>query len=120
VGLERGPLCLLSTTEELLERKCSGSGLEIREYVRRDPSCSPSGILYPHKLALTSPKSVSRSFGIVRSRTQATEFLHREIGCEDDRWMEQAQDHVRWWASESVTSHLTQWPLSHSGPEIDL
>jgi hypothetical protein len=38
VGLERGPLILVSTTEELLERKSSGSGLEIREYVRRDPS----------------------------------------------------------------------------------
>jgi hypothetical protein len=27
-----------STTEELLERKSSGSGLENREYGRRDPS----------------------------------------------------------------------------------
>jgi hypothetical protein len=38
VGLERGTLSLVSTTEELLERKRSGSGLEIREYGRRDPS----------------------------------------------------------------------------------
>jgi hypothetical protein len=29
---------LVSTIEELLERKSSGSGLEIREYGRRDPS----------------------------------------------------------------------------------
>jgi hypothetical protein len=28
VGLERGPLCLVSTTEELLDRKRSGSCLE--------------------------------------------------------------------------------------------
>jgi hypothetical protein len=28
VGLERGPLSLVSTTEQLLERKGSGSGLE--------------------------------------------------------------------------------------------
>jgi hypothetical protein len=28
VGLERGPLSLVSTTEELLERKSSGFGLE--------------------------------------------------------------------------------------------
>jgi hypothetical protein len=28
VGLERGPLCLVSTIEELLERKSSGSVLE--------------------------------------------------------------------------------------------
>jgi hypothetical protein len=32
VGLERGPLSLVSTTEALLERKSSGCGLEIREY----------------------------------------------------------------------------------------
>jgi hypothetical protein len=32
VGLERGSLSLVSTTEELLERKSSGSGLEIRAY----------------------------------------------------------------------------------------
>jgi hypothetical protein len=38
VGLERGPLSLVSTTEELRRRKSSGSGLENREYGRRDPS----------------------------------------------------------------------------------
>jgi hypothetical protein len=38
VGLERGPLSLESTDEELLGRKNSESGLENREYVRRDPS----------------------------------------------------------------------------------
>jgi hypothetical protein len=38
VGLERGPLRLVSTNEELLGRKSSDSGLEIREYGRRDPS----------------------------------------------------------------------------------
>jgi hypothetical protein len=38
VGLERGPLSLVSTTEELLDRKGSGSCLEKREYGRRDPS----------------------------------------------------------------------------------
>jgi hypothetical protein len=36
VGLERGPLSLVSTTEELLGRNSSGSGLESREYGRRD------------------------------------------------------------------------------------
>jgi hypothetical protein len=35
VGLERGPLSLVSTTEELLGKICSGSGLEIRDYGRR-------------------------------------------------------------------------------------
>jgi hypothetical protein len=38
LGLERGPLSLVSITEELLGRKSSGSGLEYREYGRIDPS----------------------------------------------------------------------------------
>jgi hypothetical protein len=33
VGLERGSLGFVSTTEELLERKSNGSGLDSREYV---------------------------------------------------------------------------------------
>jgi hypothetical protein len=37
VVLERGPLSLVSTTEELLERKISGSGIENREYSGRVP-----------------------------------------------------------------------------------
>jgi hypothetical protein len=37
VGLERGSLSLVSTIEELLGRKISGSGLETREYSRGDP-----------------------------------------------------------------------------------
>jgi hypothetical protein len=78
VGLERGPLSLVSTIEGLLERKSSGSGLESREHGRRDPSRWPRGTLYPQKLSLTSPTSGSRSVGIVRSRTKATEF---PFGC---------------------------------------
>jgi hypothetical protein len=38
VGLERGPLSLESTIEELFERKSRGSGLENRDYGLRDPS----------------------------------------------------------------------------------
>jgi hypothetical protein len=38
LGLERGPLSLVSTIEKLLERKSRGSGLENREYGHRDPS----------------------------------------------------------------------------------
>jgi hypothetical protein len=74
VGLERGPLSLVSTIEELLGRKSSGSGLESREYglgIRRADYVAP---LYPQKLALTSSTSGGRSVSIVRSRTQATEF----------------------------------------------
>jgi hypothetical protein len=37
MGLERGPLSLVSTIEELLGRKISGSDLENRDYGRWDP-----------------------------------------------------------------------------------
>jgi hypothetical protein len=36
VGLERGSLNLVSTIEELLGRKSSGSGLENQDYGRSD------------------------------------------------------------------------------------
>jgi hypothetical protein len=75
VGLERGLLSLVSTTEELLDKKSSGSCLENREHGRRDPSRWPRGILYPQKFATTSPRSGGRSVGIVRSRSQTMEFV---------------------------------------------
>jgi hypothetical protein len=55
VSLERGPPSLLSTTEELLGRNCSGSGLENREYDSGDQMRWPSDTFYPQTLALTSP-----------------------------------------------------------------
>jgi hypothetical protein len=73
VGLELGPLSLVSTTEQLLSRKSSGSGLESREYGLRDPSRWPHGNIYPQKLDLTSLKSGGRSVGVLRS-IQATKF----------------------------------------------
>jgi hypothetical protein len=39
MGLERGPVSLVSTIEELLERTIRGSGLEIREYALGDCLC---------------------------------------------------------------------------------
>jgi hypothetical protein len=71
VGLERGPLSLVSATEELLERKSSSFGLESRDCGRMDP-CDT---LYPQKMALISPTNGGRSVGIVRSRTMTTELL---------------------------------------------
>jgi hypothetical protein len=79
VGLEPGPLNLVSTIEKLLGRKYSGLSLEIREYGRRDPSRSPRGTLYPQKLALTSRTSGLRSVGIVHSGTHATECINRMV-----------------------------------------
>jgi hypothetical protein len=81
VGLERGPLSLVSTTEELLERKSSGSAVESRYYGSTDPSRWPRGNLYPQTLALTSPTSVSRLVGIVRLRVQVTEFSFFSFIC---------------------------------------
>jgi hypothetical protein len=52
VGLERGPLSLVSTTEELLGRKSSGSCLESREYGHRDPS--RDHVAFPLLLLITS------------------------------------------------------------------
>jgi hypothetical protein len=40
----------VSTIEELLERKSSGSGLENREYGRRGPSRWPHGSFYPQNV----------------------------------------------------------------------
>jgi hypothetical protein len=72
VGLERGPLSLVSTIEELLGRKSSGSGLEGREYCHGEASSWPRCTFYSQKLALSLLTSGGRSVGIVRSRTQAT------------------------------------------------
>jgi hypothetical protein len=83
VCLERGPLSLVSTTEELLGRKSSGSGLESREYGRRDPSHWPRSTLYPRTMALTSPTSGGRSVGIDRvSHPYRTtgRCTHKQVG----------------------------------------
>jgi hypothetical protein len=77
VGLERDPLSLVSTTEELLDRKVAGSCLENREYGRRDQSRWPRGIR--KKLAITSPTSGGLSVGIVRLQTQAMELKKSHV-----------------------------------------
>jgi hypothetical protein len=58
----------------LLGRRGGGSGLEEREWGRGDPSRWPRGALYPRELPLASPTGCGRKTGVVRSRTQATEF----------------------------------------------
>jgi hypothetical protein len=75
VGLERDPLSLMSTIEELLGRKSSGFGLESREYGRRNLLRWPRGTLYLQMLALISTISGGRLVGVVRSWTEATELL---------------------------------------------
>jgi hypothetical protein len=68
VGLEWGPLSLVSTIEELL-------GLENREYGRGDPLRWPRDTLCPQKLALTLLTNGGRSVGIVLLQSKATEFV---------------------------------------------
>jgi hypothetical protein len=75
VGLERGPLSLVSTTEELLDRKVAAPvyKTEITALgIRRADHATP---FYRQKLAITSPTSGGRLVGIVRSLTQAMEFF---------------------------------------------
>jgi hypothetical protein len=75
VGLERGPLSLVSITGELLEWKSSSSAsrkprltaVEIRCADHATPSIRK-------KSALTSPTSGGRSVSIVRLRNKVTEF----------------------------------------------
>jgi hypothetical protein len=71
-GSGTGPLSLLSTTEELLDRK--GTDPVQNAETTRDPPHWPRGTLYPQKLALTSPTSDGRSVSIVCSWIQAMEF----------------------------------------------
>jgi hypothetical protein len=75
VYLKRGPLSLVNTIEELSEWKSSCSGLETREYGRRDQSRWQCGTFYSQTFALTSPTRGGRSVGIVRSRTQAVKYF---------------------------------------------
>jgi hypothetical protein len=56
VDLERSPLSLVSTNEELIERNSSGFGLENRDYGHRGSAALTYATpLYPQKLALSSP-----------------------------------------------------------------
>jgi hypothetical protein len=75
VGLERGPLSLVSTTEELFYRKVAAPVYKTENTavgIRHSDHVAPSIL---QKLAITSPTSGGRSVGIVRSRTQTMEFI---------------------------------------------
>jgi hypothetical protein len=75
VCFEGGPLSLVSTIEELLERKNSGFVLEIEITVVGIHRADYATPLYPQKLVLTSSTSGGRSVGILCSRTKATKLL---------------------------------------------
>jgi hypothetical protein len=72
VGLKWGPLSLLSTIKELLERKSNGSGLENRVYGRGNPTTRHP---LSAKIGTTSSTSGGRSVDIVLLPTKATGFV---------------------------------------------
>jgi hypothetical protein len=106
VGLERGSLSLGSRHEELLERKSSGSGLEIREYGQREPSCLPRGTLYPRKLALKSPTNSGRSVSIssVVDSVHGVRFF-----------MELFRQKVRWLGRDAIRTRETAMSKLRTG-----
>jgi hypothetical protein len=67
IGLERGPLSLVGTIEELRGKNSSGCDVDNHECGRRDTSRWPRVTLHP--------TSCSRSVGIVRLLTKSTEFV---------------------------------------------
>jgi hypothetical protein len=79
MGLQRGPISLVSAIEELLERNSSGSFPENRNYCTGIRYACYATPLEQPKLELTSPTSGGCSVGIVRSWTKATELLNTEI-----------------------------------------
>jgi hypothetical protein len=76
------------------------TGLESREYGRGNSSRWPRGTLYPQNVALTSPTSGGRSVGIVRSRTQPTEFGFSM------NWIDLAQGTDKWHALVNTGSMI--------------
>jgi hypothetical protein len=75
VDLERGPLSLVSTTEELLDGKVAAPVYKTENTavgIRHADHVTPS---IRKTLAITSPTSGGRSVGIVLSRTQTMEFF---------------------------------------------
>jgi hypothetical protein len=67
LGLERGPLSLVTITEELLDRKVAAPVYKTENTavrIRHADHVAPS---IRKKLAITSPTSGGRSVGIVRS-----------------------------------------------------
>jgi hypothetical protein len=74
VGLERGPLSLMSTTEELRDRKVA---VPVYKTENTDVGIRHADHVVPSirkKLAITSPTNGGRSVGIVRLRTQTMAF----------------------------------------------
>jgi hypothetical protein len=74
-GSGTGPLNLVSTIEEVLGRKSSGSGLENRKYARRDPSRWPRGSLCPQIWYLSMPATEKIMLDSLRQKETAVTAL---------------------------------------------
>jgi hypothetical protein len=74
MGLERGPLSLVSTSEEVLDRKVAAPVLKTENTAVGIRHADHVALSIRKKLAITSQTSGGRSVGIVRSRTQTMEF----------------------------------------------
>jgi hypothetical protein len=68
MGLERGPLSLVSTTEELLDRKIAAAVYKTENTAVGIRHADHVTFSIRKKLVITSPASGGRSVGIVRSR----------------------------------------------------
>jgi hypothetical protein len=75
VGLERGPLSLVSATEELLDGKVAAPVYKIENTAIGIRHADHVAHSIRKKLAITSPTSGGRSVGVVCSRTQTMEFF---------------------------------------------
>jgi hypothetical protein len=79
VGLERGPLSLVSTIEELFDRKVAAPAYKSENTALGIRHADHVAHSNPQKLAITSSTSGGRSVGIVRSWTQTMEFSLVEL-----------------------------------------
>jgi hypothetical protein len=109
VVLERGPLSVVRITEELLDRKSSGSGLEqLRLTVVGDLPRWPRDTFYPQKLALLLPTGAGRLVGIFRLRTETS------VACQPKQCGSSAKDSALQFGGVRHESRVSPVPRAHS------